>query len=196
MLQWLLEIDKALFNAINGSFSACDTLMWGVSILWIWIPLYVFFMFCLWQKYGSRNERGRRKGNRRAIVMISVVVCVALCDVISARVLKPSVARLRPSHSCEFVGNIHLHEYDDGTFYKGGQYSFLSGHASNHMAVAVLVGLLMESGIWMTLLMGWALLIGYSRVHLGVHFPSDVICGWMLGGGLGWMIYMIILRKL
>ena len=45
-------------------------------------------------------------------------------------------------------------------------------------------------------LIAWALLIGYSRVHLGVHFPGDVLCGWLVGGAVGACVFKTISRRI
>ena len=72
-------------------------------------------------------------------------------------------------------------------------------HASNHMGIAVLMELfyVVLFGNWcMTTLIAWALLIGYSRIHLGVHFPGDVLCGSILGAGMGLTVYWILNKRL
>ena len=129
---------------------------------------------------------GRQLGWGRPMALFAA--CVALCvtgtDVISARVLKPSVARLRPSHEPALVHDVHLVEERPGELYRGGRFSFVSSHAANHMGIAVLFGGLL-GGAWAWGLLAWALLIGFSRIHLGVHYPGDVLGGFLVGWGIG-----------
>ena len=189
MIDWFLEIDESLFKAINGlaggsvnpgESNFLDAVMWKVSMAEFWTPLYVILLVLLWKKFTQRNSR--------LIILLGIIVTIGLADIISAQVLKPTAARLRPSHSIELAEDINLHRYDDGTLYKGGQYGFVSSHAANHMAIAIFVGGLLASSSSSAILIAlifWAIVIGFSRIYLGVHFPSDVFFGWMLGGVIG-----------
>ncbi|MDE0722332.1 MAG: phosphatase PAP2 family protein [Flavobacteriales bacterium] len=189
MIDWFLEIDKSLFKAINGLAGGSvspgmsnflDAMMWNVSMAKFWTPLYVILLVLLWKKFTQRNSR--------LIILLGILVTIGLADIISAQVLKPTAARLRPSHNIELAEDINLHKHDDGTLYKGGQYGFVSSHAANHMAIAIFVGGLLASASSSAILIAlvcWAIVIGFSRIYLGVHFPSDVIFGWMLGGVIG-----------
>ena len=148
--------------------------MWWVSKPLFWTPLYVAMTWAVGRRLGW--------GRPMALYAVCVAMCVTGTDVVSARVLKPSVARLRPSH--EPALDVHLIEERPGEFYRGGQFSFVSSHAANHMGVAVLFGGLL-GGAWAWGLVAWAVLIGFSRIHLGVHYPGDVLGGFLVGWGVG-----------
>ena len=196
MLEFLIGFDESLFHAINGAWPAGDTLMWWASEPLAWIPLYLILIIAVAIKYNQLSQR--------IFILLSVVVCIGLNDTISSHIIKPAIQRERPSHRADFE-NIHLYEISDveisdENYYKGGGYSFISGHATNFMGLAVLFGALLCGGLarcrWMWGLVFWAILIGYSRIHLGVHFPGDVFCGWIVGALIGGGIYKILKSRL
>lgn len=176
MIETLSNWDTWLFLAINGAWPALDNVMWWVSEPLFWLPLYVAMIWACKTVLGTWKQR--------LVVAMCVGLCVTGTDVVSARVLKPNVARLRPSHEPALVDQVHLVEERPGEWYRGGKYSFVSSHAANHMGLAVLFGGLL-GGAWFWGLLGWALLIGYSRIHLGVHYPGDVLGGFVVGWGIG-----------
>lgn len=176
MLSALNDLDTALFLALNGAFPALDGVMWWVSKPLFWTPLYLAMLWAVGRQLGW--------GRPMALFAACVALCVTGTDVISARVLKPSVARLRPSHEPALVHDVHLVEERPGELYRGGRFSFVSSHAANHMGIAVLFGGLL-GGAWAWGLLAWALLIGFSRIHLGVHYPGDVLGGFLVGWGIG-----------
>ena len=71
----------------------------------------------------------------------------------------------------------------------GSGYSFPSSHATNHFAAAVfIIFTFVEKRRWLKWsLLAWATSIAFGQVYVGVHYPLDVICGGILGSGIGWL---------
>ena len=176
MLETLNDMDTALFLALNGAVPALDGVMWWVSKPLFWTPLYVAMIWACVQRLRWRKQL--------ALFALCTGFCVTGTDVVSARVLKPSVARLRPSHEPALANAVHLVEERPGELYRGGRHGFVSSHAANHMGIAVLFGGFL-GGVWGWGLLAWAVLIGFSRIHLGVHSPGDVLGGFIVGWGVG-----------
>ena len=91
--------------------------------------------------------------------------------------------RPRPCHAPDLLGLVHL-----PTGRCGGAYGFVSSHAANFFGLAVYLGLLLREGWLFGLLLIAAVLVGYSRIYMGVHYPGDILAGGLLGALAGWAI--------
>ncbi len=173
------NIDKGILLVINGNHHPIlDTFFWIVSSDYFLYP-FVFFLLMLDFK---------KKALKIHFLFIFLMLLGILISDQTANIFKNHlVCRLRPSHepSLEYL----LHFVKD---YKGGLYGFYSAHASNSIFVILLLLSFYEIkkfGIrFLSVIL--ILLIGYSRIYLGVHYPSDILAGWFAGG----LIFLVINR--
>lgn len=179
-----MNIDSDIVLWVNGHNSPfLDEFMWTMSKPTTWIPLYVLLLFLLW--YKVRNWR------TLLIILIGFAVAVGLSDYICSGLLKPLLCRLRPTHDPDMPLLHIVHNY------RGGRYGFCSSHAANSMAVALLFSLLYRKKIATTLLMVWVAVVCYSRIYLGVHYPTDILAGLAIGSLLAvptWLVLSIVYR--
>lgn len=169
----LIEIDHALFHFINDTI-ANPILNWIMPIVTnennIAIPLILFWLWLL-----------LFQGKRGKIAAILLLLTVALTDVIAAQIIKPWIGRIRPSHA--MLDNINL------LVSKGGKYGFVSNHAANTMAAATIIGYFYKK--WKSVVITISIIVGFSRVYVGVHYPFDVLGGWLFGYAVAWGILSI-----
>ena len=133
---------------------------WTIPVVLFWLWLMIF-----------QGKRGR-------IAAILILITVAISDAVAAQILKPWIGRIRPSHA--MIDNINL------LVRRGGKYGFVSNHATTTMAAAVIVGYFY--GKWKPYALSVSLVIGLSRIYVGVHYPADVIGGWLFGFGTAWLV--------
>ena len=167
MFQWLLEFDKRAFLYLNGKHSPeWDEIMFWVSGDKSWIALYIILLIIIIY---------RERPYRFIFTILFVAIAVGLSDYISV-LIKNMVERPRPSHNPEIADLVHIVNN-----YRGGAYGFVSSHATNVFAAAIFLSNQFKNYKWSLVLLGWATLVSYSRIYLGVHYPLDIICGAVLG---------------
>jgi len=160
-----------------------DKLMWYISYTPTWIPLFLFFVYYAHKKKGVKFVLG---------VLLSTGVCIALADLISVHLFKEVFQRYRPTHNEELKGLVKTVTKPNGEIYLGGLYSFVSSHAANFGAISMLLYLNFKKySNWWSLLFVWFALIVYSRIYLGVHYPSDIFVGGLLGFTIGYIVFKI-----
>ena len=174
--QQLNQWDTELFLQINTRWT--NGFLDSVFPWWrdanTWIPLYLFLIV-----FALMNFK------QKALPWILfAVITVVLTDQVSSTLLKNWVARPRPCQEGALLGQMRL-------LLSGcsGGYSFTSSHATNHFGFAMFVYLTMRPILkkWGKVFFIWAATISYGQVYVGVHYPIDVLCGGLLGCGLGYV---------
>ncbi len=181
MLKSLVEADRYLFLLINKAHDpVVDFVMFWATDKWVWIPFYIWLLYILIKNFGKKIF----------LLMVMIAIMITVSDQVSV-MIKEAVQRLRPCRDPYFTGIIHLVQQGCG-----GQYGFISSHASNTMALAIfIIGVLPEPGKWLKVeVFAYVLLVCYSRIYLGAHFPGDVVGGWILGSIIG-LLGVFIFRR-
>lgn len=178
MLDELLKYDTELFLFLNNLGNTSWDGFWRfVTEKWSSIPLYAFLLYLVFKHYGWKGA---------LVIIVCVALMITATDQI-ASLFKYGIKRPRP---CKVEELQSLMRYvADGC----GRFGYFSAHAASSMAAAVFLGLSLQK--WYKylpfILLLWAVITGYSRIYLGVHYPLDVISGMAFGGLTGWLFYLI-----
>ena len=172
MLQSLKSFDQTIFLFLNGLHSPFfDTVMfWGTNTL-TWLPLYVLLLYLVIRRYKWQA----------LWVLLFAALMIIFSDQLS-NIFKEWIVRPRPTYEPGLKG---VHTVNG---YLGGQLGFYSAHASNNLAIAVFMIILVGNTFryFPVLLLAWAFFMAYTRIYLGVHYPGDILAGWIAGGLIGW----------
>ncbi len=188
MISRLLQFDTDLLLAINGFHNSfLDVFLWQVSARATWIPLYVAMLALIVVAYRPQQRFRRDWWIGIAVVILAFAACVGLADFISSGVIKHAVCRLRPTQEPALEPLLHI-----VNGYHGGRYGFVSSHAANTFATALLFSLLIRQRHSTLTLLCWVALNCWSRMYLGVHYPGDIIGGLAVGAVVALAIYGLL----
>ena len=178
LTEWL-TLDYQAFFWINryATHPLLDTVMPFLRDQYFWSPLYLFIIVYLFFHYPRRTAW---------LMLGGVLLVVLLSDQISSSLIKPYFERLHPCRDPDFTQYVHL------LIPCGSGKSFVSSHAANHFAVATYFSVLFQSFRLTFLAFLWASIVAYGQVYVGVHYPSDVLFGSLLGIGIGAIIVLLV----
>ena len=166
--------DQALFIKLNGEWTnpVFDAVLPFIRNSFFWAPLYLFLLALVAVNFKSRGWWW----------VLFFLCTFAITDIVSSRLIKESVERLRPCNDPAMFDQIRLLLRHCGT-----GYSFTSSHATNHFGMAAFFFISFRKIIpkWAWMGFAWAFVIVYAQIYVGVHYPLDVTCGAILGTTIG-----------
>lgn len=174
VLNFLQNVDTTIFYFINHTTknNFFDFIM---PIITNHKNFFIVFLILWFLLVFSSHYRYRIAG-------WSIIVGVAFSDILSSKILKHLFLRQRPF---ETLDNVYKLVSSAGP-------SFPSSHAVNSFTVATLIMLFLRNTTYSVIAFAVATLSAYSRVYVGVHYPSDIVCGAVLGYLIGLSIYKIV----
>lgn len=166
---WDAQILLAVHSTAQPKLDIVAVMLTRLGSFWTALPLLSAIAFLLWRKRKWRS--------------LAYLLTTAFGNVIINRTAKELIHRVRP----------HLWESKSPEF----DYAFPSGHAMTSMTLAVILLVLTWRRPWRWLVLLFAslfvLAIAWTRLYLGVHFPSDILAGWMVA--LAWAIGVSLIIK-
>lgn len=166
MIEKILEVDKNVFIWLNSLGSPAYDPLWLLITKQInWLPMFLLFAYLVFKNLGWRHA---------VMILLVMALLITVTDQ-TTNLIKNGFQRLRPGSNPDLAHLIRAVQTRKS-------FSFLSGHASNSMAAAFfLYHVLKPYARYMGFIFLWPLIFAYSRIYLGLHYPLDIICGYLLG---------------
>jgi len=168
--QQMINLDHQLFKLINvdGTSSLLDLVLPFLREAQFWLPFYLFLLVFATLNFGI-------KGWWWALAFI---LTAAMCDLVSSQLIKETIFRLRPCRDPMMAQEIIIRAK-----YCPKSSSFTSSHATTHFGLSMFI-------------FTWAIIIGYTQVYVGVHYPLDVLAGAFVGCLIGIMMAYIFTKQI
>lgn len=180
MIETLTSLDNQILLLFNGNHTPFfDEFMSIITGKWIWIPFYLILIDQLFKRLGPKKA---------GLTLLAVALAILMTDQICASVIRPVVARLRP---CNPENPIFEYITLVKDIHPGG-YSWPSCHAANTFALATLLSVVFKSRWFYVGIFMWAIMVSISRLYLGVHYPTDILCGAIFGSFIGYFSILTV----
>ncbi|GGB82311.1 phosphatase PAP2 family protein [Flavobacterium suaedae] len=166
MLDWLLQLDRDVFVFLNGLGSENFDGFWlFITKKFNWIPVFAIILYLTFKRLGWKH----------AVLLILLIAALITLTDQTTNIFKRGFERLRPSSDPLLADLIRAVQ-------KRRSFSFISGHASNSMAVAYFLYRVLKPYLkYMGFIFIWPLVFAYSRIYLGLHYPGDILMGYVWG---------------
>ena len=176
MLEKILSLDTELFIFLNGLGSETFDGFWLIiTKQYNWTPLFLLLLYLIFKKLGTKQT---------LYLLLFVAILLVIMDQ-TANLFKNGFQRLRPCNNPEINSFIRIVQ-------SRTSFSFFSGHATSSMGVATFLYLIFKKDFkYFWLLFLWPLIFAYSRIYLGLHYPLDIISGYLCGAILGFLMFQL-----
>jgi undecaprenyl-diphosphatase len=179
MLDFLVQWDRKAFIYLNGlGAEPYDSFWLAVTHFYNWIPLFVFLIALIFIAY--RKKHG----------FIILLAYAAMISILSLFIFffKEFIGRVRPNNDMAMLALERVLQNPE-------DYGFFSGHAASSFSIATLAVLLLKGRFkWIYVIFLWPVLISFSRIYLGVHYPLDVMVGALVGVLFSFVGYAMLQR--
>ncbi|NMH25428.1 phosphatase PAP2 family protein [Flavobacterium solisilvae] len=176
MLEKIIDFDKQAIVFLNNLGSETYDGLWLIITKQVyWTPFFLFIFYLLQKKIGWKKF---------GLYILFTAVLILICDQ-TVNLFKYGFERLRPINDEEIKGLLRIVKTSKS-------FSFFSGHATNSMASTVFMFMILRKYYKHAyLLFLFPLIFAYSRIYLGLHFPTDILTGYVFGATMGFVCYKL-----
>ncbi len=181
ILEGIQQIDQSLLlylNSFHNNF--WDKAITIFTSTEIWIPFYLLIVYMIIKTYKKNS----------IYILILIALSIVVSDQFSG-LIKNSVQRLRPTHDPVLGDLVH------NIYNRGGMFGYFSAHAANAFTIAIIAARLFKNHLFTILIFMWAIMVSYTRIYLGLHYPGDILTGWIWGilSGLAFYQLMVFIQE-